>query len=107
MASLFSGGKAFHRPWGESFREAGSSQAPAQDPRGLKAPLVLESGSPVLGRDVGVVGGEAAGCWGLGRPEDSVGKSAPSRPGPLGPSSPGSRDTLRVSDTFTNGSRLG
>lgn len=52
MASLFSGGKAFHHPWGESFREAGSSQAQTQDPRGLKAPLVLESGSPELDGDV-------------------------------------------------------
>ena len=85
MASLFSRGKAFHHPWGESFREAGSSQAPAQDPRGLKVPLVLESGSPVLDRDVGVGWGEAAGCWGLGRPEDSVGKSAPAARGPSAP----------------------
>ena len=36
-----------------------------------------------------------------------MGESAPSRPGLLSPSSPGSRDTLQVSDTFTNGSRLG
>lgn len=92
MASLFSRGKAFHHPWGESFREAGSSQALTQDPRGLKAPLVLESGSPVLDGDVDGWGRQlGAGVrGGLGAPWANLPPAARGRsaPAPLVPGTP-------------------